>query len=627
MSETAGLLPKALIALEGQTLLQRQLGLLARQGVRRVAIIAGHLAERLESAGLAEAAALGIECSVLVEDEPRGTAGSLGLCASFLGEQPFFLIYGDMALDLDFGQLGQEHFRRRPLATIVVHPNDHPGTSDIVLVDDGGEVQRIVLRGQEDRPRWLPNCVPAGVYVFEPGIMRHLPKRGKVDFIVDLFPMLIAKGLSPRAYDTAEYLRDIGTPERLALVRDDFRRGRPVRLRRSTPRQAIFFASNSLLSDQVAENRATGAGALALEATAADAVKLANDAELLAFALAEPPRLAQATGTADARKQACFRLETLLGDRGAWLDRIYACSEALEEPAQVEQTGPRSHDVSEIHLEQIARARTEFSIDLARSVAISDSSRQVAAARQAGLWSYGLRSGAGCRAAGQHLAPHLMFEHASKAVRFSVYYGQRYGGLAQRLVQQVRQQASPEHAPFVVAICGRMRCGKSTLAHALHRLLAEGGYDVVPVSLDQWILPLPERNRGMSPLEICQVARYPELYQQIRARRSIESPGYDPQTRQQAPGTTYDFRSCAVVLIDGQLSSWHPARGAVDYAIYIEASEAVIERRHRSFYRWKGLDPEQISQHLAHQRVREWPLIAQQRARASETWQAEVSEC
>src|SRR5262249_39541375 len=140
------------------------------------------------------------------------------------------------------------------------------------------------------------------------------------------------------------------------------------------------------------------------------------------------------------------------------------------------------------------RALDELPIDRTRSVAIGDSLRDIGAARAAGVWAYGVRTGYGCRDAERYPGgaaaapvPDLMFDDVAHAVRFAL----TYRALVAPLIEIIRKGAV--RSPMIVAICGRSRAGKSAVAHALVRALTDAGERPLHVRLDDWIMPAAER--------------------------------------------------------------------------------------------------------------------------------------
>src|SRR5258708_37521377 len=243
---TGDRIPKALLPVAGVPIIIRQMRVLRREGVTRLSVLAGHLGDHLRPALAPEAAALGIELEIIVEPKPLGTAGCL--TALDPGAPETLIVYGDMLFDIALAPLREFHRRKNALITVVAHPNDHPRSSDLIVERDG-LVQEILPHG---RPRAHDhrNLVPAGLYLVAPAFFAALEPGAKADMIHDVLPRLIATGLPIAAYDTPEYLRDIGSPARHALAERDLQAGGLEVHNSAHPRPAIFFDCDGVLNEE-----------------------------------------------------------------------------------------------------------------------------------------------------------------------------------------------------------------------------------------------------------------------------------------------------------------------------------------------------------------------------------------
>lgn len=249
-SISGDLIPKALVPVAGRPIVAWQLELLARHGIREVAICAGHLAGALQAGMEPLAREAGVTLTFFVETEPRGTAGGLLAARAFVGREDFFVLYGDVAVEMDLARLMAFHREKGALATVVCHPNDHPHESDLLRVGDDDRVLEVLPR--KGRPAgFYRNLVPAAVYCLSPSALEFIEPGVRRDFIGDVLPRMIREGAAVFAYNTPEYLRDMGTPERYARVESDLERGLPGRMNRAERRPAVFFDRDGVLNREV----------------------------------------------------------------------------------------------------------------------------------------------------------------------------------------------------------------------------------------------------------------------------------------------------------------------------------------------------------------------------------------
>jgi len=87
-------IPKPMLDVGGRPLIDRIIGSLAAAGIRKLVVVTGYLADRLEN-HLAGGSPLPI--AFVRQAEPTGTAGAAGMARRFVGQEPFLMCWGDIA--------------------------------------------------------------------------------------------------------------------------------------------------------------------------------------------------------------------------------------------------------------------------------------------------------------------------------------------------------------------------------------------------------------------------------------------------------------------------------------------------------------------------------------------------
>jgi histidinol-phosphate phosphatase family protein len=615
-SLSGNLLPKSLVPVAGIPIIFRQLQLLSRYGLSEVAVIAGHLAEPLQAAVSPEARRLGIRLEFFVETQPLGTAGGLVAARDFLAGEDFCVMYGDMAVEMDLARLRAFHHAKQGLATVVVHPNDHPDESDIVLVNNDQRITRILPR--KDRPQgYYRNLVPTGVYCLSPSIFDHIPRGEKQDFVHDVFPRLLGEPRGVFACNTPEYLRDVGTPERHALVEKDILSGLMARANFARKRQAVFLDRDGVLVEEVDRMGLIDPDRLALTPRAAAAVRLINDAGSLAIVVTNQPQLAKGLLSQERLELIHAKLETLLGRQKAKLDAIYFC------PHHPERGHPG--EVLELKINcscrkpkpgQLEAAARDLPVLLEESCVIGDSARDVGAAKSLGLYAYGVRTGYGCRDCTGPLRPDLIFADVFEAAHFAVL------GLpsAERISDRLHRQAGSGSRVLVVGIAGLPRSGKSTLAHAVVRALRRFGTQALHICLDDWIMPcaMHPAATAMQPEERGRPELYPSLLADLLSGETVVVLGHESASRDDQEPSGCRLTSHKVLILDGSFACHPSIRPQLDLSVFVDAPESVLHDRFATFYRWQGFPDKDICQSWGKRRMEEWPVVLRQRESADE---------
>jgi len=613
---TGDVIPKALLPVDGIPIIIRQMRVLAREGIRHVAVLGGHLGSQLETALRPEAQRLGLTLDIVIEAAPLGTAG----CLTALGQvsAPTFIVYGDMLFDMDLAALARYQASHPAELTVIAHPNDHPRTSDIV-VEAAGYVRRILPRKEPRDGDWR-NLVPAGLYLAAPAFFADLQPGVVADMIHDRLPALLAVGRPVGVYNTPEYIRDVGTPERHAAAERDLRSGRVAAMHLAQPRPAIFFDCDGVLNADPGGHGVVAVDQVQLLPDAAEAVRIARDYGFFAIGATNRPQVAKGLITMDDLQHILGRLEAELAVGRGVLDRIYFCPHHPERgfPGEVPELKIRCGCRKPGSL-MLETAAGDLPIDMTRSAIIGDSLRDIGAARRAGIWAYGVRTGHGCRdianfSGSEPPQADMMFDTVLDAVDFQC----RYRAMAEPVLRQLASWPwSTSGRPALVALCGRSRAGKSTLGHAIQRVAAESGAALLRVELDRWILPLDQRPPGASAEMRNQVAAYRTLIESLRAGRAVEAPGYDVASRGGGGGgQAYDPSGAGTILLEGVFASHPSIRDLIDLAVFVESPEDRLHQRFRRFYAWKGLAPEEIASLWSARTSEEWPAVDSQRQQA-----------
>jgi mannose-1-phosphate guanylyltransferase / phosphomannomutase len=384
--------PKPMLTIGGRPNLEHQVLLARRHGFSRALILTSHLADHIE-AHFGNGRRFGIEISYCAEDPPLGTAGALRHASQLLDES-FLVLYGDVFVECDLARLWAEHANNRSFATLVVHPNDHPYDSDLVETDAEGWISAIHPKSRPE-DQYLRNLVNAGVAVIERKILGLIPPGQHLDLAIDIFPAL-ARDRGLRAYHSAEYFKDFGTPDRLARTRLDFESGKPARLSRSSRRAAIFLDRDGVINEEV--SHLSDPAQMELIPGAAGAIERLNQAGVLVIVVTNQPVVARGECAPETLRLIHNKMETLLGRQHAWIDALYFCPHHPDKGFLGEVPELKVDcDCRKPKTGMFERAIHDWNISLSDSYGIGDSRRDVIAARRLGIGVIGVMTGHGCR--------------------------------------------------------------------------------------------------------------------------------------------------------------------------------------------------------------------------------------
>jgi histidinol-phosphate phosphatase family protein len=392
LGEHVQAIPKPMVTIGGRPNLEHQVLLAKRHGFTRVLFLVSHLADRIE-AHFGNGRRFGIEISHCAENPPLGTAGALRHASQLLDDR-FLVLYGDVFVECDLERLWVEHTNSRPFATLVVHPNDHPYDSDLVEADAEGWISAIHPKPRPE-DQYLANMVNAGTAVIERKVLGLIPPGRHLDLASDIFPAL-ARDRGLRAYRSAEYFKDFGTPDRLTRTRLDFEAGKPARLSRSSPRAAIFLDRDGVINKET--SRLSDPAQMELIPGAAEGIRRLNQAEFLVIVVTNQPVVARGECSLEVLRLIHNKMETLLGRQHAWIDALYFCPHHPDKgfPGEVPEL-KIDCDCRKPKTGMFNRAVQDWNILLSDSYCIGDSRRDLIAARRFGIQAIGVKTGHGCR--------------------------------------------------------------------------------------------------------------------------------------------------------------------------------------------------------------------------------------
>ena len=183
---------------------------LARQGIPKVLLSTGHLAEVVERHFQPQPVA-GVVTRCFAETRPLGTAGGFLNAVRLSGESPaaWLVVNGDSLVFADL-KLAVAELSNPAIAGVVVGcavaDASRYGT---LAIGPAGEL----LGFTEKRPG--KGVINAGMYLLRESLVRQLPGTLPLSFEQQVFPQLIARGVVLKVCTTDAPFLDIGTPESL----------------------------------------------------------------------------------------------------------------------------------------------------------------------------------------------------------------------------------------------------------------------------------------------------------------------------------------------------------------------------------------------------------------------------
>ena len=400
ISSVASTIPKPMVKIEGKPVLEHELECLRDQGFNDIIITVSHLGNIImdyfgDGSGLSPVTGkpFGVHIDYYFEREPLGNAGALFKIKDKLTSD-FLLLNADAVFDVDFNRFVAFHKEHGGLVTLFTHPNSHPYDSGLIVVDKNGAVNQWLAK-EDERPEYYRNRVNAGLHIINPVMLEQSKidsdkvgtigvngKPYKVDLDRQLLKPLAGTG-KMFCYDSPEYVKDMGTPERYYSVCDDYKACRVSGKNLKNKQKAIFLDRDGTINKYVGFLR--NIDRFELIDGVSEAIKRINASGYLAIVVTNQPVIARGEVSFEELEEIHNKMETLLGKDRAYLDAIYYCPHHPHKGYEGERSELKIEcDCRKPKPGMLLKAAEEFNIDLSWSWMVGDGENDIKAGKSAG---------------------------------------------------------------------------------------------------------------------------------------------------------------------------------------------------------------------------------------------------
>ena len=387
ISSVANDIPKPMIKIEGKPVLEHEIECLRDQGFKDIIITVSHLGNIImdyfgdgSAVSPVTKKTFGVHIEYYFEEQPLGNAGALFQIKDKL-DSDFLLLNADAMFDVNFNRFVAFHKSHGGLVTLFTHPNSHPYDSGVLIADTNGAVERWLTK-EDDRPKYYRNCINAGLHVLSPKLLEQEIDTPKIDLDRQLLKPLAGTG-KMFCYNSPEYVKDMGTPERYYSVCEDFKAGRVKGKNLANKQRAVFLDRDGTINKYAGFLR--NIDEFELLDGVAEAIKKINASGYLAIVVTNQPVIARGEVSFEELQEIHNKMETLLGEQGAYVDAIYFCphhphkgyaGEKPELKIDCECRKPKPG--------MLIQAAKDFNIDLKNSWMIGDGENDILAGKIAG---------------------------------------------------------------------------------------------------------------------------------------------------------------------------------------------------------------------------------------------------
>ena len=369
-------IPKPMTLICGKPVLEHQINALKKEGISEFVFVVGYLSEKIEEY-FADGSRFGVSISYFREDMPLGTAGALFRMNL---TEDFLLCNGDLIFDFSVKKMQKFHEKNNALATLFTHPNNHPYDSTVIVTYENECVNGFI--SGRNKPESYQNLCNAGIQIISPELLKMYHIDGEANLDRDVIMPAVKTGRI-YSYKSAEYVHDMGTPDRLKSVEKDIEQGNVQNRHSERLQKAVFLDRDGTV------NKLKGFICkpcdIELVDNVAEAINTFHSLGYIVIVVTNQPVIARGECTAETMKEIHNRLETMLGEKGAYLDEIYYCPHHPDKgfEGEVEELKIRC-ECRKPAPGLLLKAQRDFNIDMSASFMVGDSEIDVQAGINAG---------------------------------------------------------------------------------------------------------------------------------------------------------------------------------------------------------------------------------------------------
>lgn len=406
-------IPKPMVLVAGKPLLLWQIERLKENGITDIIMVIGHLGEKIQEY-FEDGSKFGVRIQYFVEEVPLGTAGSFYYLRDMLEDDTFVMMSGDLFFDIDFERMIRFHQEKKSAATLFVHPNGHPHDSDLLVLDQDDRAIRFDSK-HNVRDYWYDNCVNAGIFVFDKMICDRVPEPVKRNLENDVIKGMIDDGIPVYGYRSPEYVKDVGTVERITQALADIESGFIADKCLKNKQKCIFLDRDGTINQY--RGLVYKEEDFELEECAMEAIKKINKSGYLGVVVTNQPVVARGLCEIEDVERIHRKLATLLGREGVYLDDILFC------PHHPDKGYPEENPAYKIPCEcrkpktgMIQIAAEKFNIDLSQSWIVGDTTMDLQTGVNAGLHTALVMTGEGGKDKKYDVQPEIVGKDLLEAV-------------------------------------------------------------------------------------------------------------------------------------------------------------------------------------------------------------------
>ncbi|MDF2673032.1 MAG: Mannose-phosphate guanylyltransferase [Clostridiales bacterium] len=236
-------LPNPMIPIMTKPLLERNMLKLKDCGINEIIISTCNKQQKIEEY-FGDGTKLGLKIHYIYEDIPLGTGGAIKNTGEFFNDT--FIIFNTCILsEINIMDMIKFHKEKLAAVTIAVTQVENPSDYNVIEYNEELYAEAIVEKPKPSEVK--SKYINAGIYIFEPNVLKEIPRSQVVSIERDTFPILIKKDYPIVVYKSHEYWMDISTIEKYIQAHEDILCGTCILPEFKDENQDIFIGKNTTI--------------------------------------------------------------------------------------------------------------------------------------------------------------------------------------------------------------------------------------------------------------------------------------------------------------------------------------------------------------------------------------------
>lgn len=380
--------PKPLIKVCNKTILEYQIENLRRYGLKDIIISVGYLGKQIIDY-FKDGSEFGVNISYVEEKIALGTGGALNLMRNKI-EEDFILLFGDILLNIHWQKFIDFYNDRQGIGACVVHPNNHPYDSDVIVCDENNKIKKILYKNE--KREYYKNLVKSGVHIFNKKVFNYVEDNKKQDLEKDILKNILKNNENIYCYRTTEYIKDMGTIERLKQVTNDIKSNIVEERALYNRQKCIFLDRDGTIN--VHKGLLNKVEDIELEDMVSEAIMRLNNAGYLVIAITNQPVIARNLCTIEELQKIHGKIEMLLAENRAYIDDLYYCPHHPDSGYEGENKEYKIKcNCRKPQIGMLNEAIEKYNIDVSKSYFVGDTTVDIQTGINAGCKTILLRTG------------------------------------------------------------------------------------------------------------------------------------------------------------------------------------------------------------------------------------------